>query len=446
MAALRVHSRLLAILILLLSAARVWAQSEQTHRTVRHHPVEVEVSEESAASALLDQAENLLAKGDYAGAEPLLQQATTKDPKSYQAWYDLGYTEQALKHGTDAVAAYRKSVEINPKIFETNLNLGLALASANQGDEAIKYLTAATELQPSLHPEQAREHAWLALGRLQLSNDPKAAEKSFGEAGRLMPSDSEPHLLLAELEENAGNLEQSQGEYKQALSRAQGNDRVQALRGMVNVAIARKNYSEAEADVRQYLAAVPSDRQAHLLLGRLLATEGKNDEALAELTQARDENDPAALRERAELLSALQREADALPLYKRLVEENGSDAQLRYEYGLSLMRQKQFAPAEEQFLGALKLNPNLARAYGDLAVVASDNEHYELTLKALEVRSKILGDNPGTYFLRATALDHLRRYPEATQNYRQFLTVANGKYPDEEWKARHRLIAIQNLK
>ena len=97
-------------------------------------------------------------------------------------------------------------------------------------------------------------------------------------------------------------------------------------------------------------------------------------------------------------------------------------------------------------MAAIKLNPNMATAYGDLAVVASENQQYDLTLKALEVRTKLLGDNPGTYFLRATALDHLRRFPEATQNYRQFLAVAGGKYPDEEWKARHRLIAIQNLK
>ena len=85
-------------------------------------------------------------------------------------------------------------------------------------------------------------------------------------------------------------------------------------------------------------------------------------------------------------------------------------------------------------------------AYGDLAVVASENKQYDLTLKALQIRTKLLGDNPGTFFLRATALDHLRRYPEASENYRQFLAAANGKYPDEEWKARHRLIAIEKLK
>jgi tetratricopeptide (TPR) repeat protein len=142
----------------------------------------------------------------------------------------------------------------------------------------------------------------------------------------------------------------------------------------------------------------------------------------------------------------MHRDGDALPIYKALVERSGNDARLRYEYGLALMHQQQWMASEEQLLAAVKLSPNLADAYGDLAVASSENKQYDLTLKALEVRTKLLGDNPGTFFLRATALDHLRRYPEATQNYRRFLAAANGKYPDEEWKARHRLIAIQNLK
>jgi tetratricopeptide (TPR) repeat protein len=152
------------------------------------------------------------------------------------------------------------------------------------------------------------------------------------------------------------------------------------------------------------------------------------------------------LREKAQLLAAVHREHDAVPIYEQLIAQNANDAQLHYEYGLVLMHEHQFPAAQRQLLSALKLNPNLASAYGDLAVTASDNQQYDLALKALEIRTKLLGDNPGTYFLRATALDHLRRFPEATQNYRQFLSVANGKYPDEEWKARHRLLAIQNLK
>jgi tetratricopeptide (TPR) repeat protein len=436
------YKLLIAVVVCCLVAAS--ASATQTHTTVRHHPDQVQ--EASQASGLLDQAEALLAEGNYSGARSLLEQATAKDPQSYQAWYDLGYADRALHQDAPAITAYRKSLEINPKVFETNLNLGLTLAASGHDDDAIKYLTAATELQPASHPEQAKEHAWLSLGRLLLGKDPPAGEHAFGEAARLAPEDPEPHLLLGAFYETSNKLDQARAEYQQGLAASHGEARAVALRGLVNIAVASKQYSEAESKVRDYLAAAPADSQAHLLLGRLLAAQGKNDEALSELGRAGVQSDPAILREKALLLSAMHRDGDALPIYKALVERSGNDARLRYEYGLALMHQQQWMASEEQLLAAVKLSPNLADAYGDLAVASSENKQYDLTLKALEVRTKLLGDNPGTFFLRATALDHLRRYPEATQNYRRFLAAANGKYPDEEWKARHRLIAIQNLK
>jgi hypothetical protein len=48
--------------------------------------------------------------------------------------------------------------------------------------------------------------------------------------------------------------------------------------------------------------------------------------------------------------------------------------------------------------------------------------------------------------VRASAYDHLRDYKKAAENYHQFLKVANGKYPDQEWQATHRLIAIEPKK
>ena len=431
------------IIAALLCCLVAFGFAQDSGRAVRHHPI---AATEDPASNLLDQAETLLGKGDAAGAKPLLEQATQKDPKSYQAWYDLGYAEQALNQREQAIAAYRKSLEINPRVFEANLNLGITLASVGQSEEAIKCLKAATDLQPASRPERSREHAWLTLGQLLLPRDSAGAEEAFLSASKLMPSDPQPHLHLAQLYENAGKLDQAKTQYQQSLSATDAQARAQALRGLVNVAVASKQYGEAETNVRQYLATTPADSRAHLLLGRLLAAQNKNDEALHELDAAGNQNDSAVLREKAELLSAVHRENDAIPIYKLLLDKSGNDAQLRYQYGLALMHQHQWVPAQEQLVAAVKLNPNLASAYGDLAVVASENQQYDLTLKALEIRTKLLGDNPGTFFLRATALDHLRRFPEATESYRQFLAVANGKYPDEEWKARHRLIAIEKLK
>ena len=426
------------------SALAMAAISQDTHRTVRRGGTAEPTP--SAASVLLDQAEALLAQADYSAAQPILERAVVKDPKSYQAWYDLGYCQQALNHTSEALAAYQKSLEINPKIFETNLNLALLLANSGATDQAIGYLRTATNLQPASHPERSKEHAWLALGRLLLRSNPGDAENALAEAAKLSPADPEPHLLLGELYENSSRLEAARSQYLGALAGARDGARAQALRGMVNVSIASKQYGEAEKSVRQYLATDGADAKAHLLLGRLLAAQGKNEEALAELSGAGSQSDPEVLRERAALLMAVNRGAEALPIYKQLLAENNQDAQLYYQYGLGLMHQHQWPDAERQLLASIKLNPNLANAYGDLAVVASENQHYDLSLKALDIRTKLLGDNPGTYFLRATALDHLRRYPEATESYKQFLAAAGGKYPDEEWKARHRLIAIEKLK
>jgi tetratricopeptide (TPR) repeat protein len=110
------------------------------------------------------------------------------------------------------------------------------------------------------------------------------------------------------------------------------------------------------------------------------------------------------------------------------------------------MKLKKFGEAEQQFLAAVKLKPDWGAAYGDLAVAANETQDYPLAIKALDMRAKYLPEIPVGYFLRATAYDHLRDFHQAAANYHLFLQVANGKYPDQEWQARHRLITIEPKK
>jgi hypothetical protein len=53
-----------------------------------------------------------------------------------------------------------------------------------------------------------------------------------------------------------------------------------------------------------------------------------------------------------------------------------------------------------------------------------------------------LPEIPATYFLRATSYDYLKVTAKAVENYKQFLATDGGKTPNQEWQARHRLIAI----
>ena len=65
----------------------------------------------------------------------------------------------------------------------------------------------------------------------------------------------------------------------------------------------------------------------------------------------------------------------------------------------------------------MKLRPGFAAAYGDLAFAASSNNDYGLTLKALDERAKLQPDIPITYFLRASAYDHLKNVKQAVADY-----------------------------
>jgi tetratricopeptide (TPR) repeat protein len=115
--------------------------------------------------------------------------------------------------------------------------------------------------------------------------------------------------------------------------------------------------------------------------------------------------------------------------------------------GRALLLQKKFPEAQQEFLAAVRLKRDLPDTYIDLAFAASENKNYELAIRALNGRAMLNADMPAIcYFLRASAYDHLRDYKQASADYHLFLNSAAGKYPDQEWQARHRLIAIEPKK
>ncbi|MGA7473864.1 MAG: hypothetical protein WBW60_14135, partial [Candidatus Sulfotelmatobacter sp.] len=108
--------------------------------------------------------------------------------------------------------------------------------------------------------------------------------------------------------------------------------------------------------------------------------------------------------------------------------------------------QKKSPEAQGEFVAAVKLKPGFGNAYYDLAFAANDNKDYPVVIRALDARAKLLPETPMTYFLRASAYDHLHDLKNAANNFHLFLNVAKGKYPDQEWQAKHRLIAIEPKK
>jgi Flp pilus assembly protein TadD len=442
MAASKRWGWLLAVLLCLCPAGGGQSSSSkgQSGATVRHHRVA-----ERTIRPEVEQAEAAIDAKNYSQAEQLLKQAVTSGPADYRAWFDLGFVYTATERRADAIAAYRKAVAAKPDVFESNLNLGISLAAAGDADAAT-FLRAATQLKPSAKPEEGLARAWLSLGHVLEKKQPIEALAAFRKAAALQPKNPEPHFAAGVLLEQQNDFSAAEKEYKQA---AELDPRsTDALAGLVNLYTRAKRLPEAETALRQYIAANPQNPAAHTQLARVLAASGRNDEAAIELQAALKlaPQDPEALRELASTYLAAKKYADAEPIYRSVLAANPNDAEAHASLGHALLFQRRFADAQQELLTAVKRNPRLGDAYGDLALVASELQDYALTVKALDARAQLLPEVPGTYFLRATALDHLKAFPQAAQNYRQFLLASNGKNPDQEWQARHRLKAIEPKK
>lgn len=408
-------------------------------RTIHHIRVE-----ESEQLPELTQAESLIQTHDDAAAEPLLLKAVDREPANYEAWFDLGFVENGLGKINDSIAAYRKSVAAKPDVFESNLNLGLQLAKTEQPD-AEQFLRAATQLKPTTHVAEGQYRAWLSLGHVLETSEPEEAAAAYAKAAALQPNEAEPHSAAGQMFEVQKQYGEAEREYKAALALDPHSD---ALTGLANISMQERHFPEAEKYLRELVKLHPEEASAHIQLGRVLAAQGKNDDAIAELQSGvkMASSDLTAQSDLAETYVAAGKNDQAEMVYRALSTAHPQDGGLHRALGQALLREKKFPLAQQEFLTAIKLKPNLGEAYGDLAFAASENKDYPLTLKALDVRAKFLPEVPLTYFLRASALDHLKDMKKAATNYRLFLQTAQGKYPDQEWQAKHRLIAIEPKK
>jgi len=428
-------------LLLLLAACLV----AQTHTTVRHHKEAVENQPPEIA-----QAEEAIQKNDFTSAETLLNKALESDPAGeqswcYQAWFDLGFVLNHLGRSSDSIAAYRKSVAAKPDVFESNLNLGLMLARTRDL-EAEQFLRAATTLKPTAHVEEGQARAWLSLAHLIENRDPAQALEAYKHAAKLTPNDPEPHISAGLLDERQKDFPAAEAEYKKVLVLEPQS--TEAAIGLTNIYMKSGHVDLAEPLLRRLTAERPEDAGLHLQLARVLVAQGKKDDAVVELQAAVKfaPKDSEAQRELAELLVQGKKLQDAEKIYRDLIVDHPNDADLHGQLGGVLLKEHKFPDAQAEFIATIKLKPDLGEAYGSLAVAANETNNYPLTIKALDARAKLLPETPVSYFLRATALDHLQDYKQASKYYHLFLDSAGGKYPDEEWKARHRLVAIEPKK
>ncbi len=400
--------------------------------------------------ALRSQAADAIDRGDMPTALKLLIQLNEQEPENAGILFNLGSAQDALDQTSNAEASYRHAIRLNVAYLEPHLALGLLLARTKRSADARTELLTATTSASGSPILKAR--AYRALAELDRTENPAEARDAMLAALKLTPETADDALLSASLAEQDDDLPAAEKAYRRVLG-STPSDPAASL-SLARLLLREKKLEEAQAVLQAALEKNPGEPA---LSAQLAAVDVRNGDlagarALIEPLHAAHPLEPSITRMYARLLSQTGDYAAAEPLFAGLRSQAAGDPELADDDADALIHLKRFSEAE-QLLKAAVRSPkafsspdDLGEAAGHLAFAASQNNDPDTVLQAVALRATVLPQSPAILFLEAIARDKLHQTKQAQTLYRQFLSVADNKFPDEEWEARHRLIALEHTR
>jgi tetratricopeptide (TPR) repeat protein len=364
----------------------------------------------------------------YDHAAELFNKAVAADPKDYAAHFHLALSYSMLKRDSESAAEYKKALELKPGLYEAELNLGILLIRDKEPADAAPYLQQAVDQKP----KEFRPRLYWAQALLDAGDAAKAAEQ-YRAALDLNAKSAAAELGLAHALAKQDRLADAVPHFR-AAAQIDPNyrDGLLELAGLFEKS--RQN-AEAIAIYQEF----PENAGAQEHVGQLLLESKRSAEAIAPL-EAAMQKDPTPANRLALATAYLfdKQFAKALPLLDQSVAAEPGNFSLRMMYGRGLRDSKKYDPAAQQFFQATKLQPDSRDAWNELAGMLYLLEKYPESLGALGRAHQLGDDTPGNYYFHAITYDKLHLLKPALDYYRQFLARSDGKFPDEEWKARQR--------
>lgn len=364
--------------------------------------------------------------------EALWRDTVTKNPPAVMAWLNLADTYARAERYDEAIATFRRAVEIKPADPDGWNDLGNVLVLTGRAAEAVPYFEKAIALKPGLAPAHNNlGNAWRELGRGEealrcyrraveldatyagaLNNlGGQLAELGRGPEARLIleralqakPGDAAVLDNLAGALRDTGDMAAALVRHEAALSRAPLRAEFQANYGRTLMALgrtadgvaafaralelkpaliaARSRYAlalagvgrltEALAVLERGVALVPESVEARLNLGTALAQQGRPAEALVQFETAvrLQPGSAAAQLNRGNALAALRRLDEAAVAYAAAVTAEPDLLPARSQLAVVLVNTGHLAEAVPHFEAALRLNPQSADLHQNLAQV-----------------------------------------------------------------------------
>jgi tetratricopeptide (TPR) repeat protein len=188
----------------------------------------------------------------------------------------------------------------------------------------------------------------------------------------------------------------------------------------------------------------PANAAAQRRLGELLIESKQYADAVTRLEQANAANPSASSRAAlAEAYLMSGQTERALPLLQQAVAGSPEDFDIRMAYARALRDRRQFPAAAAQFQQAARLRPRDVPPWTELGTALYMAGSLQESLTAFDRARELGDDSAGVSFFRAIILDKLRQLKPALEAYERFLSLSQGKNPDQEFQARQRARIIK---
>jgi tetratricopeptide (TPR) repeat protein len=259
---------------------------------------------------------------------------------SAMAHHARGVALLAQGRNDDAAAAFRKALEMDPKLVRARVGLAVALTSLHKGTDAV------TEARKAVADDANLAEAHAALGTAILAENPKAWSDAIAEAQDAAfknPKSAEVQMVVGKIFEADNRFDQAAEAYKKALSLDPSFAVGRAA--LINAQFRKGDLDGALAEALKLAAEAPNSGDAQAQAGELLLRKGDFPKAIGPLEKA-----VALLSGSADANYYLGkayfstgRVKDSLAPYKRAAELAPSNLEYRSTYGLVLGMNEKYA-------------------------------------------------------------------------------------------------------
>jgi tetratricopeptide (TPR) repeat protein len=354
--------------------------------------------------------------GDVRRSAELLEAVPVAD-RTTKEEFALGAAYEQLKEPKKAIAAYQRSVDMEPENLDAIRSLGMALLGDNQLDEAQKQFQQLVDADPEdvaaldriseIQRRQGKYAQALVTIRKARAKDPNSLEAGYNE-GLLLDVLGRYDEAIAVYEKMADLTAHANGAYTQEekANRSIFLDRLGAVyheqnrtpeavgtyqkmielggefakrgyQGEVDTYRDAKQFDQATEVCRKAVAANPNDLDLKLLLAWQLADTGKLDEGLtlanSLLTGKAPDREVYLQISQIQLRLKHWKEAeDALTKAEPFSTKDEDKANLYFQKGALAEREKKYDQAEQLFHKVLDIDPNNAITLNNLGYMLVD--------------------------------------------------------------------------